>query len=73
MEKHPVPYKTVKQWQKRCRTWKRTTKNIPELKSCIVDAWKNIDMEETKRAVLSWEHRLKMCVQEKGDRFEHKL
>ena len=35
--------------------------------------WKNIDMEETKCAVLSREHRLKMCVQEKGDRFVHKL
>ena len=52
---------------------KNKPKNIPELKRCIVDAWKNIDMEETKRAVLSWEKRLKMCVQEKGDRFEHKL
>ena len=48
-------------------------KNIPELKSFVVDAYKKINLSELQKAVLSWEKRLHVCVQEGGDRFEHKL
>ena len=48
-------------------------KNTQELKRLAVNAWKNINLEELQKAVLSWEKRMKLCVSEKGDRFGHKL
>ena len=53
---------------------RRNPKNISELKGFIVDAWKDVNLNELQKSVLSWQKkRLEMCIEENGDRFEHKL
>ena len=52
---------------------KDNIKTLSDLKREIVIAYKNIDMDEVKKAIDSWPKRLKKCLEAKGDRFEHDL
>ena len=48
-------------------------KTLPDLKQEIVRAFKNVDMEQVKKAIMSWEKRMKECLKANGDRFEFTL
>ena len=48
-------------------------KTLSDLKREVVRAYQNIDQEQIKKAVSSWEKRLRACLAVDGDRFEFRL
>ena len=48
-------------------------KTLTDLKREVVCAYQNIDQEQIKKAVNSWEKRLRACLAAGGDRFEYSL
>ena len=39
----------------------------------VVRAFQNVNMEEVKKAIMSWQKRAEACVAAEGDRFEYAL
>ena len=48
-------------------------KTIADLKRELVNSYKNVNIDEVKRAVESWPKRMEACLAADGDRFEHTL
>ena len=48
-------------------------KTLSDLKREVVLAYMNINNDEIKRSVLTWEKRLRACLAAGGDRFEYRL
>ena len=48
-------------------------KTLPDLKRDVVRAFKNVNMEQVRKAIMSWEKRKEACVKANGDRFEFAL
>ena len=48
-------------------------KTLTDLKREVVRAYQNVDQEQIKKAVNSWEKRLRACLAAGGDRFEYSL
>ena len=48
-------------------------KTMADLKLELVNSYKNVNIDEVKRAVESWPKGLEACLAADGDRFEHTL
>ena len=51
----------------------KNVKTLLDLKREVVCAYMNVDKEQIKKSVLSWEKRLRAWVAAYGNRFEYKL
>jgi len=49
---------------------KSDIKTLPDLKRGVVRAFKNVNMEEVRKAIKSWKKRMEACLKANGDRFE---
>ena len=52
---------------------KHEAKKVPELKRNVVLAHSEINMEEVRKAILSWEGRMRACLAADGNRFVNAL
>ena len=52
---------------------KSDIKTLPDLKREVVRAFKNVNMEQERKAIMSREKRMEACVKANGDRFEFAL
>ena len=52
---------------------KSDIKTLPDLKREVVRAFKNVNMEQVRKAIMSREKRMEACVKANGDRFEFAL
>ena len=52
---------------------KHEAKKVPELKRNVVRAHSEINMQEVRKAILSWEGRMRACLAADGNRFEYAL
>ena len=48
-------------------------KTMADLKRELINSYKNVNIDEVKRAVESWPKRMEACPAADGDRFEHTL
>ena len=52
---------------------KSDIKTLQDLKREVVRAFKNVNMEEVRKAIKSWKKRMEACLKANGDRFEFAL
>lgn len=52
---------------------KSDIKTLQDLKREVVRAFKNVNMEEVRKAIKSWKKRIEACLKANGDRFESAL